>query len=68
MIVYEENKKMLETVADIFLKNDAYQLLLNKYILFVGDSVIRGMYKDLVKLLQTNAYLDDHQLKQKVKC
>jgi hypothetical protein len=57
---------MLETVADIFLKHDAHQLLLNKYILFVGDSVIRGMYKDLVKLLQTNAYLDDNQLKQKV--
>ena len=29
---------MLETTADIFLKEDAHKLLFNKYVLFIGDS------------------------------
>jgi len=56
---------MLHTVADIFVSEDAQSLLKHKFVIFIGDSVIRGMYKDLVKLLQTNELLADQQLKTK---
>ncbi len=29
---------MLETTADIFLKEDSHNLLFNKYVVFIGDS------------------------------
>ena len=38
----------------IFSSEEAQKILKNKYILFIGDSVTRAMYKDLVKFLQTN--------------
>jgi hypothetical protein len=51
--------------ADLFMCNEVRTLLQNKYVLFIGDSVIRSMYKDLVKFLQTNNLLTDHELKVK---
>jgi hypothetical protein len=53
-------------LADIFLTDEAQKILKNKYVLMIGDSVIRSMYKDLVKFLQTNEHLNDQQLKVKV--
>jgi hypothetical protein len=53
-------------LADIFLSDEAQNILKNKYVLMIGDSVIRSMYKDLVKFLQTNNHLNDQQLKVKV--
>ena len=53
-------------LADIFLSDEAQNILRNKYVLMIGDSVIRSMYKDLVKFLQTNDHLNDQQLKVKV--
>lgn len=53
-------------LADIFLSDEAQNILKNKYVLMIGDSVIRSMYKDLVKFLQTNDHLNDQQLKVKV--
>jgi hypothetical protein len=52
-------------ITDIFKSEEAQSILKNKYVLFIGDSVIRGMYKDLVKFLQTDQHLLDNQLKNK---
>ena len=46
--------------------DEVYLLLKNKYILFIGDSVTRAMYKDLVKFIQSNNHLTAEQLKVKV--
>ncbi|XP_063781479.1 PC-esterase domain-containing protein 1A-like isoform X7 [Pseudophryne corroboree] len=41
------------------------QLLHNKFVVIMGDSIQRSVYKDLVKLLQTDQYLSEKQLKKK---
>ncbi|TMS02426.1 PC-esterase domain-containing protein 1A [Larimichthys crocea] len=43
----------------------AVQLLQNKFIVVLGDSIQRGVYKDLVLLLQKEKYLSSAQLKTK---
>jgi hypothetical protein len=35
-------------MADIFLREDVIRVLDGKNVVFVGDSVARGFYKDLV--------------------
>ncbi|KAL3863864.1 hypothetical protein ACJMK2_005591 [Sinanodonta woodiana] len=52
-------------MADIFLKKDIYDLLLNKFVVIIGSSTQRSVYKDVVLLLQTNKYLTDEQLRKK---
>lgn len=67
MSFLKEKKKMssVNILADIFLTNESQKILKNKFILFIGDSVIRSMYKDMVKLLQKKEHLTDNQLKNK---
>ncbi|XP_062371841.1 PC-esterase domain-containing protein 1A-like isoform X2 [Sardina pilchardus] len=43
----------------------ASQLLHNKFVVVLGDSIHRGVYKDLVLLLQKDNYLAASQLKTK---
>ncbi|KAG8006258.1 PC-esterase domain-containing protein 1A [Nibea albiflora] len=43
----------------------AVQLLHNKFIVVLGDSIQRSVYKDLVLLLQKEKYLSSSQLKRK---
>ncbi|KAG5260758.1 hypothetical protein AALO_G00296160 [Alosa alosa] len=43
----------------------ASQLLHNKFVVVLGDSIQRGVYKDLVMLLQRDNYLAASQLKTK---
>lgn len=38
--------------TDIFLKEDLLKLLKNRFIVVIGDSNQRAIYKDLVLLLQ----------------
>ncbi|XP_078668192.1 PC-esterase domain-containing protein 1A-like [Branchiostoma floridae x Branchiostoma belcheri] len=49
----------------IFLTEDMRKLLHNKFVVVIGDSIQRGIYKDLVVLLQGNRYLQEGQLKAK---
>ncbi|XP_076103356.1 PC-esterase domain-containing protein 1A-like [Mytilus galloprovincialis] len=49
----------------IFLQEDANKLLHNKFIVIIGDSIQRGIYKDLVLLLQKNKYLRETDLRKK---
>lgn len=45
--------------------SQARKLLHNKFVVILGGSVQRSMYKDLVRLLQTDSYLTLSQLKSK---
>ncbi|XP_014253480.1 uncharacterized protein LOC106668850 isoform X2 [Cimex lectularius] len=63
-------------MADVFSKDDAKALLNRKYILFIGDSNVRSLYKDLLWLVSReglvtacyfsrklgNSFLDDRVL------
>ncbi|XP_041370527.1 PC-esterase domain-containing protein 1A-like [Gigantopelta aegis] len=49
----------------IFLCNEVSELLCNKFVVVIGDSVQRGIYKDLVLLLQKNTYLTNQNLRNK---
>ncbi|XP_034532306.1 PC-esterase domain-containing protein 1A isoform X3 [Notolabrus celidotus] len=46
-------------------QSQARQLLHNKFVVVLGDSVQRAIYKDLVLLLQRDQYLSLNQLKTK---
>ncbi|XP_064612830.1 PC-esterase domain-containing protein 1B-like [Liolophura sinensis] len=52
-------------MADVFLSSDARSLLENKYVIIMGDSVQRSIYKDFVCMLQQDQYLTDKQLRCK---
>ncbi|XP_063042716.1 PC-esterase domain-containing protein 1A-like isoform X2 [Engraulis encrasicolus] len=48
-----------------FNHQQAKDLLHNKYVVVLGDSIQRGVYKDIVLLLQKDVYLTSAQLKTK---
>nr|XP_033809822.1 PC-esterase domain-containing protein 1A-like isoform X3 [Geotrypetes seraphini] len=48
-----------------FTAAEAQQLLHNKFVVILGDSIQRSVYKDLVTFLQKNDYLTSSQLKAK---
>ena len=52
-------------MTDIFLSEDAAKLLRGKKILFLGDSVTRGLYKDLIWLLNSKTLIPRQVLGQK---
>ena len=58
---YLEGVKLISTsgnMTDLFDKGDAASLLRDKTIILLGGSVIRGLYKDLVWLLNSNSLID----------
>nr|XP_028598780.1 PC-esterase domain-containing protein 1A [Podarcis muralis] len=48
-----------------FSSKEAHQLLHNKFVVILGDSIQRCVYKDLVQLLQSDSLLTASQLKSK---
>ena len=52
-------------MTDIFATEQAVKLLAGKNILFLGASVTRGLYKDLIWLLNSNSLLPRLILGQK---
>ncbi|XP_014354235.1 PC-esterase domain-containing protein 1A-like [Latimeria chalumnae] len=48
-----------------FSNKEAKLLLHNKFVAILGDSIQRSVYKDLVVVLQKNAYASNKQLKSK---
>ncbi|XP_074086163.1 PC-esterase domain-containing protein 1A isoform X3 [Macrotis lagotis] len=48
-----------------FLSSEVRQLLHNKFVVVLGDSIQRAVYKDLVLLLQKDSLLTEAQLKDK---
>ncbi|XP_056407505.1 PC-esterase domain-containing protein 1A-like [Hyla sarda] len=55
----------LAPVMGSFRSADVRQLLHNKFVVVLGDSIQRSVYKDLVKLLQDDTFLSEAQLKRK---
>ena len=45
-------------MTDIFLSGDVANLLQNKTVVILGSSIVRGLYKDLVWLLNTDTLID----------
>ena len=52
-------------MADIFSKFDARKVLQKKKILFLGDSIMRNVYKDLIWLLSEGNFTPQDLLKRK---
>lgn len=50
-----------------FQASEVQQLLHNKFVVILGDSIQRAVYKDLVLLLQKDSLLTAAQLKAKVR-
>ncbi|XP_059173121.1 PC-esterase domain-containing protein 1B-like [Physella acuta] len=50
---------------EVFLNCDVTQILRNKFVVIIGDSIQRGIYKDLVLLLQSDRYLTQKELRSK---
>ncbi|KAI5609927.1 hypothetical protein C0J50_5599, partial [Silurus asotus] len=57
--------KMREAWTRTVSHSQASQLLHNKFVVVLGDSIQRSVYKDLVLLLQRDTYLSLSQLKSK---
>ena len=51
-------------MADIFSKFDARKVLKKKKILFLGDSIMRNVYKDLIWLLSEGNFTPQDLLKR----
>ncbi|KAL5022806.1 hypothetical protein ScPMuIL_001961 [Solemya velum] len=49
----------------IFLQEDIHKLFLNKFVVIIGSSVQRTIYKDFVVLLQGNRYMTDSEVRSK---
>ncbi|XP_071090826.1 PC-esterase domain-containing protein 1A-like isoform X1 [Haliotis cracherodii] len=60
-----EGRSNLIAMGDIFFRQDVEKLLYNKFVVIIGDSIQRAVYKDLVLLLQKNRYLTDGNLRNK---
>ena len=53
-------------MCDVFEKEDARKILKGKTILFLGDSIMRNMYKDLIWLVQDGTFLDQSYMADKL--
>ena len=58
-------REFTEKMADIFLKDDALKILKRKRIIFIGDSIQRNIYQDLVTLLCKGGVTSHDVLKKK---
>ena len=52
-------------MADVFLKGDARAILNGRKVLFLGDSILRNLYQDLVYLLEKGSLTPHALLKKK---
>jgi len=53
-------------MCDVFEKEDAREILKGKTILFLGDSILRNIYKDLIWLIQDGTFLDQSYMADKL--
>ncbi|XP_054714137.1 PC-esterase domain-containing protein 1A-like [Uloborus diversus] len=53
-------------MCDIFLKEDVRQLFRGKHVVFMGDSNIRALYKDMVCLSENSKFITLTNLKSKL--
>ncbi|KAM4051360.1 PC-esterase domain-containing protein 1A-like isoform 8-T11 [Anomaloglossus baeobatrachus] len=65
LVCFTNSSACRAAVMGGFRSADVQQLLHNKYVVILGDSIQRSVYKDLVKFLQDDKFLSDCQLKRK---
>ena len=53
-------------MCDVFDTENVREILKGKTILFLGDSIMRNMYKDLVWLVQDGTFLDQSYMANKL--
>ena len=53
-------------MGDIFLCKEAQQVLANKHIAVIGGSNMRGLYKDMIWLLNDNSIIPYEVLGEKL--
>lgn len=53
------------TLKNLYSHARGLEVLVDKTIVFLGDSVMRGMYKDMVKYIKCGDMLKDHESKRK---
>ena len=58
-------EKENEQTCAFFQRSQARILLKQKYVLIMGDSVQRGMYKDLVALLNDGSFMTSEEKRAK---
>ena len=61
----ERKEKNRFKMADIFLRDDALKVLKGKQVIFIGDSIQRNIYQDLVTLLCKGSVTSHEILKKK---
>ena len=44
-------------MSDLFLNEDVRRVLRGKHVVLLGDSNVRGIYKDIVWLLNDNSFI-----------
>ncbi|KAH9520327.1 PC-esterase domain-containing protein 1A [Bulinus truncatus] len=49
----------------VFLSTEVSTILHNRFIVIIGDSIQRGIYKDIVLLLHENRFLTERELRNK---
>ena len=55
-------------MADIFQRSDVRNVLLNKKVVFLGDSILRNIYQDLVWLFEHGDFTPHRTLVDKHCC
>ncbi|RVE60709.1 hypothetical protein OJAV_G00183350 [Oryzias javanicus] len=62
---HNQDDSRKKTMKTMMRSQHVSQLLHNKFVVVLGDSIQRGVYKDLVLILQSDRYLTQRQLKSK---
>ena len=52
-------------MGDIFLSPDLRRVLKGKSLLFIGDSILRNIYKDFIWLSEENSFTPDSHMRRK---
>ena len=53
-------------MCDIFTKKEARRVLANKHVAIIGGSNMRGLYKDIIWLLNDNSFIPREVLGEKL--
>ncbi|GFS17558.1 PC-esterase domain-containing protein 1A-like [Elysia marginata] len=65
MITWPAQRSSVCRFLNIFTKRDVTDVLKNRFVVVIGDSIQRGIYKDLVLMLQNDRYLTQNELRSK---
>ncbi|KAH9520323.1 PC-esterase domain-containing protein 1A [Bulinus truncatus] len=61
----DSRERWITKVKMVFLSTEVSTILHNRFIVIIGDSIQRGIYKDIVLLLHENRFLTERELRNK---